>query len=954
MGLGGWPSLGSGRDRQERRLREVIRGAGHGRGGSVLIDGEPGAGKTAMLMRGIEEAARLGYLIFHGSADEMGQRFPLRTVLACLDTREVERNVARSDLFTTLRSGETPATDGLVVSVAEQVLDLMTRLCATSCVLLAVDDLQWADEASLVVWRRLSRAAQQLPLVLLATSSTPKPGDEEARSAGALVKAGDTEIIRLQPMTPEESSRVIESVLGAPAGPRLRERIGLAEGNPLFIREVVVALAHADGIEISGGTAELTPEAAAGQKPPDTLGAIAERLRLMSPKVLEALRMASLFGIEFSVPELAALTELHPRDLLRVVDDAMTAGLVVDAGERVRFRHTLIREALYESMPASLRSALHRQAAQTLAESGASIERVAEQLLEAGEGVDAWAVNWLTGAADVLIARAPAVGADLVQRAVRQLAPDDPRHPDLDEKLTTAALLLRRPESFAIVRDLWNKAVDPVRRASLAYVLALGLLQQGQFAQGVGVLDQAEQEPGAPPLWTTRMRAVRALTLWSLGDYPEAIALAERTLSEAGTAGDPYAEAYSRHVISLVLLRRRDTPGALAQEELALAASDRYLAAATETARDTDQRTILLINKAVPLASLDRLEEALDTLREAREHAQDSGTYGRIAWVRIAAATVNYWAGHWDTALDDLESASDLPTIDWMPVLRCGVSALILGHRGQSDEAQARLDVMRGRDIHRGVERAYSSYLLMAKSLLAERDGRLEEALDVLLPTLDPEMAADLDQRHRWLPDMVRLALAVGDDSRARATTAICLADAGSSPGHPGRAAAADRCRGLLDTDPEPLLAAIAHYESSARPLALGETLEDLAAVTAVRGDRESARGHLNRAVDTYLTLGAAWDIARADARLRALGVRRGQRTTRRRPSKGWEALTPTELKVTELVWKGLSNPEIAAALFLSRRTVQTHVSHILDKLGVRSRSEVAREAGTYLRPTDR
>jgi DNA-binding CsgD family transcriptional regulator len=155
--------------------------------------------------------------------------------------------------------------------------------------------------------------------------------------------------------------------------------------------------------------------------------------------------------------------------------------------------------------------------------------------------------------------------------------------------------------------------------------------------------------------------------------------------------------------------------------------------------------------------------------------------------------------------------------------------------------------------------------------------------------------------------------------------------------------------RGLLARDPAPLTEALQYYERAAHPLELARTHEDLAAIAAARGDSVTARGHLNRAVDAYAALGAEGEIARADTRLRALGVRRGRRRTAARPDGGWAALTPTEVKVAGLVAKGRSNREIAATLSLSPRTVQTHVSHILAKLGADSRTQIAREAATRL-----
>jgi DNA-binding CsgD family transcriptional regulator len=156
----------------------------------------------------------------------------------------------------------------------------------------------------------------------------------------------------------------------------------------------------------------------------------------------------------------------------------------------------------------------------------------------------------------------------------------------------------------------------------------------------------------------------------------------------------------------------------------------------------------------------------------------------------------------------------------------------------------------------------------------------------------------------------------------------------------------------LLTQDPGPILTALEYYRRALRPLDVARTWEDLAAVTAARGDLDDARAHLNQAVDAYEALGADGETARADARMRALGVRRGRRRAAPRPGDGWEALTPTEVKVAGLVAKGRSNREIAVTLSLSPRTVQTHVSHILVKLGFGSRSQIAGEAAVRLLPS--
>ena len=163
----------------------------------------------------------------------------------------------------------------------------------------------------------------------------------------------------------------------------------------------------------------------------------------------------------------------------------------------------------------------------------------------------------------------------------------------------------------------------------------------------------------------------------------------------------------------------------------------------------------------------------------------------------------------------------------------------------------------------------------------------------------------------------------------------------------PARAAAGSmRCRGLLESDPASLREAVAHYRQAGPAGQLPTALEDLAVVSAERGEEDEARAALNEAVSLYEGLQARWDIRRAESRLRSCGIRRAVRGPRpQRAAFGWEALTPTEMKIAALVARGDSTSDIARSLFLSRRTVQAHISHILTKLGAKRRVEIVREA---------
>ncbi len=140
------------------------------------------------------------------------------------------------------------------------------------------------------------------------------------------------------------------------------------------------------------------------------------------------------------------------------------------------------------------------------------------------------------------------------------------------------------------------------------------------------------------------------------------------------------------------------------------------------------------------------------------------------------------------------------------------------------------------------------------------------------------------------------------------------------------------------------LTAAVEAFGRGSRPLDLALASEDAATASVKHGDAQQARPILDQAMTIYERLGARRDLARAEAVMRQAGIRRGIRGARNRPEYGWDSLTTTELTVAGLVASGLSNPQIGERLFISRRTVQTHLAHVFAKLGISSRAQLAAE----------
>ena len=230
-----------------------------------------------------------------------------------------------------------------------------------------------------------------------------------------------------------------------------------------------------------------------------------------------------------------------------------------------------------------------------------------------------------------------------------------------------------------------------------------------------------------------------------------------------------------------------------------------------------------------------------------------------------------------------------------------------------------------------------------ARSLDREQDGALREALDILTATLDSNQD-DLGETEDLLGDAVRLALKIGDKATAQtiAGQAATLAEASEIP---HRQANALYCRGMVEWDSAVLLAAARRYADAGRPLPQAKALEAAAECLVEADERTAARQAFEQAVEVYEFLGAEADLNRVQSQFRALGIRRGPHGKHRRAVSGWDSLTDSELKIAAFVEEGLSNPDIAARLMLSRRTVATHVSHILKKLNVTTRTDIARES---------
>jgi DNA-binding CsgD family transcriptional regulator len=297
--------------------------------------------------------------------------------------------------------------------------------------------------------------------------------------------------------------------------------------------------------------------------------------------------------------------------------------------------------------------------------------------------------------------------------------------------------------------------------------------------------------------------------------------------------------------------------------------------------------------------------------------------------------------GRWTEALTEAQTLQEDVKEPAAACCDLGVAAAISFHRGDIVGARENLAAAIPHADRLGTR--VIAPLALARSLDREHDDALPDALAVLSEGLAGR-TEELEEIEELLPDAVRLATLIGDAETARSLAGHAASLAIDSE-IPHRQAIALHCRGLLDEDASRLLRAAERYDDANRPLFRAQSFEAAAKCFVDDGDRAEARVAFIKAVEIYTAISATADVARVQARFRTYGIRRGPHAKHRQVRTGWESLTPTETKVAELVQAGLSNPEIAAQLFLSRRTVATHVSHILKKLNVNSRTDIAREA---------
>jgi DNA-binding CsgD family transcriptional regulator len=922
------------------RLAELTRLEAHldrvasGSFQAVVVEGEAGIGKSRLLNAALELARGRGFHVLLGRGDEIERTRPFGPFLEALASAADAEGPEQAGVAAVLTSGSAatemplePTRDpGLQYRVVDAFVDLVERLALAGPVVLALEDVHWADTSTLLTIRSLARRLKYVSVALLVTLR-PLPRAPELERLVAVLAADGADQLLLAPLGEHAVVELVRELTGAEPAARLLEEVAGAAGNPLFVSELVQALADEGAIEVVDGWAEVREVSL----PPSLRLTILRRLSFLSEATLDLLRVASVLGSAFSLRDLSDLLASPAARLLPSVREAIRAGVLEDRDARLRFRHDLIREAIYEDLPQNTRAALHLDAGRRLAAAGAPALQVAEQLALGARPGDAQAVEWLHEAAREEARRAPAVAAELLERALALTGGSSELRDRVLADLVTTLLWSGRPkEAEARAREALAVGPPPELEGIVRLGLVEALSAQGRHEDVIAEAERAVGDGALPAEIRSQLQAEAANALGFFDELEAAERAAREAVAIAPAGGD--GATLGLLVLSDVHRVRGELDQSLEH------ASEALRLAGHRTGRRPRWPPEVFLGMA--LSGLDRYTEAHEALRAGREADERVGNVSYLPVYHYLSAAMLFGTAQWDDAVAQAESGLGLADEVGLGMLQSWPSELlarIAVHRGDLETAAAWLAAI---EIGGGAERATPAH-----ALLEEARGDTAGALLALGRAWDRDAARGVVYRRRAIgPDLVRLALAAGERERAEAV-ALGLEDAAALAAVPSLEGAALRCRGLLKGDLDLLMRAVEAYERGPSAFACATTREDAAAALARAGRIPEAKASFEQALAVYDEVGARYDTGRVLATMRELGIGRKRRGARKRPLSGWHSLTPSELEVVGLAAQGLTNPEIGRRLFISRRTVQTHLAHAFRKLDVSSRVELAAEA---------
>lgn len=902
-----------------------IAAAVAGGSGVLIVEGEAGIGKSALLAAGVELARAHGSTVFSARGGVLERDFGYGVVRQLFEAPLARTTAVERRRWLSGAAGLAAAALGLgAANSAVDVEDaafaaqhglywLVVNVASETLLVLVIDDLQWCDLASLRWLVYLARRLEGVSVVMLGAW---RAGEDEVPMG--LLGTLDGERLAPSPLSVAGAGELLASRLGRACDPlTARACHGATGGNPLLLTELAHSLDEASLPLDTERVVKLGGRAVARH--------VSARTALLPEAARRVAAAAAVFGSEIVPRQLTVLTGLSP-DLVRDACDRLVSARLLTGQDRFAFVHPLVREAIYDALRPARRAWLHRRAADLLDSEGLP-DRAAVQLLAAEQTGDGEVVGRLAAAAERALGRGAAEEAVvLLRRALEEPPPPEARYQVLIRLADAERHAATGQAAIDHARAALELAEDPDEHEAAALLLANTLATADRAGEGVEVLVAAAGVlRGCAPEHAQRLDVEELSFSVLLPRPPPDLG---RRMAALVTAVKPGSLAEQKLHAQLALLDATvGTRPAHEAAELALAALRDGRLLAERVAPD-------FFWAMLTLANCERLDDCDEWLRRREELARRTGFRTDLLTLALQRARNARVRGDLVAVVDEArfalqEQASYRATFVFPVAAAQLVFALV--ERDELDEAEAVLCRNRVAEGNRGTW----FELIPERVGLALARGDLARAR-AQLAAAPPERALLPLQ---MAPCEVAVALAVGEREvaleRARAMLAVA-----EFFGVPGRLGIARRLVGLATGGEEGIVqlrGAVEALEQSPRRLELARALVDLGAALRRQGRRAAARDPLRRGLDLAQRCGATVLSERAGEELRATGAR-----PRRLVLSGVESLTPSELRVARLAAEGRTNREIAQALFVTGATVETHMGHVFQKLDVKSRDQLA------------
>lgn len=934
------PATGSGqlyeRDEELEQIQAGLDAACEGAGRVLVLEGAAGIGKTRLGRAARARAAEAGMMVLAARGAALERDFAwgaVRQWFGAELTRMAPKE--RSTVSSGAAALAAPALGGpLPAARLERSSSatmhglhwLIANLAQRAPLLLVLDDAHWADEASARLVSYLGGRVADLPVLVL-VATRPLAQGRTPHPLASVVSDPETFVLRPAPLSEQALQTFVRERTGQACDPDFARTCRLATGgNPFLAEELVRALVEREIAPSADSVSQV-----AGIRPRALAATVLGRL----PAPAQALaRAVAVMDRDAGLAMAAELAGLTVEVATQAAAELTQAGLLEDALP-LRFGHALVRDAVLAGLQAGACSAAHARAAQILRAHGAPSPRVAAHLMAALPRGDQSVVRALQEAARDAARRGdPAASAAALARALEEPVRASDRAALLEE-LAGAKLLARDPEAAAHLRDALEVAPDSIARARLALRLGEALLFANRRRESNDLMIAArdglgDRDPALALLLETQLAQLGWTTAGLAGvqegRLEELRALAEREGPRAGA-------------LRLTLALRDVLRGRPATE--AVSAVHRGLDRGRFLAAETSE-SASAVQAVSALAFVDALDDADRLLAEMSADAAARGSpigYAAVgtwrAYVALRRGRVAAAEAEAREVLDHLRSHA-LPFAAGFATAYLGIA---LTEQGRLDEAAAVLDALPVDPVAGTVGEAT---LRDARGLLRRRQGRMSEAaaewracgrVCEKLMIYNPAVYAWRSSLAASLPSEEHQAalVLVGEELVAARAAAV-----------PRAVAIAVRTEGALLAGGErtkAMRAALEALEGCPSELERATTLMYLGSALRRDNRRVDAREPLHEALELAQSLGATDLEENARRELLAAGSR-----PRRVARTGIEALSPQEYRIATMAADGRSNPDIAQALFLSRKTVEMHLGHAYRKLGVSSRRDLPTE----------